>query len=504
MAIRVRSSSQELFQALLDLNPHPTLISQNGIVVKCNQAMGNLYDTSKDSIISTPLSTQLPEKVFAYFFDFLESQGETSPPRPLSCRVQHLSSVWIQYKMQAVRSPEGTYIFTTLKQGQRITQTVHELRNQLSQAHSLSTHLLDRPEEFPKYQGSLHRSLEGALEIAQQHLYARKPTTKQRRQKREHPFNLQLLMRDLKYAFSQHKKVKKEEIAFQTLYTESMMNLHLCGNALLLRQILTNLLRNAFEHTTCRVITLQTHLLEKRSESVLIHFSVSDTGVGIAPEMVEACLRKTPFHGLVVSGNGVGLKMCDDLIQKLGGQLSVESKQDKGSTFSFTLNFTISREEKTEEIATSPLTTKVYQISLQVLIVEDSPSIGMTMKNQIMKNQHSCTHVKSGAAAVTLCQRQVFDLIFMDYDLGAGIDGIETTRQIRLKGLHQPNIIMLTGTPPDDRSRLDRVNIKRVIIKPLPYRILKQILTEVAQECTVAATIEGVASKKFKCFDSAS
>ncbi|MGE5315128.1 MAG: response regulator, partial [Acidobacteriota bacterium] len=116
------------------------------------------------------------------------------------------------------------------------------------------------------------------------------------------------------------------------------------GDALRLRQVITNLLGNAVKFTQKGLIALHVRFVEENAFGVVLNFTISDTGIGIAPEAMKKLFK--PFsqvNGSITrehGGTGLGLTISKRLIELLGGSISVVSRVDKGTIFRFTVTFT--------------------------------------------------------------------------------------------------------------------------------------------------------------------
>jgi two-component system sensor histidine kinase BarA len=115
----------------------------------------------------------------------------------------------------------------------------------------------------------------------------------------------------------------------------------LCGDPLRIHQVLNNLLGNALKFTNEGEIIIRVMLDSQEGQHVVLHISVSDTGIGLSDEhqqqLFSAFSQAEPSHSRQFGGSGLGLTICRQLIQRMGGEITVESELGKGSIFSFTL-----------------------------------------------------------------------------------------------------------------------------------------------------------------------
>ncbi len=220
-------------------------------------------------------------------------------------------------------------------------------------------------------------------------------------------------------------------------------------------QILTNLVANAVKFTRRGGVTV----CVTASPSHL-HFEVSDTGPGMAPEMLSRIFE--PFEqgdGSIArrfGGTGLGLAICRKLASLLGGDVTVESAPGRGSTFRLRLervdavgtHFTAS-----QDAALDPFNPRAD--ALRVLIAEDHPVNRQILTKLLAPLGLNLTLVENGAEAVRAAETQAFDLILMDMQMPI-LSGLEATRQIL--GKSGPNrrtpIVAVTACAFDDEREL--------------------------------------------------
>lgn len=115
----------------------------------------------------------------------------------------------------------------------------------------------------------------------------------------------------------------------------------LVGDSFRLRQVLNNLISNAIKFTHTGSINIEVTVMEQIEEQVRLHFSVSDTGIGIRPEEKERLFQSfsqvDPSITRRYGGTGLGLAICKALVEEMGGTIDVESVEPKGSRFYFTI-----------------------------------------------------------------------------------------------------------------------------------------------------------------------
>lgn len=247
----------------------------------------------------------------------------------------------------------------------------------------------------------------------------------------------------------------------------------LLGDGLRIRQILINLMNNAVKFTEKGSITLSIVKKEEREDDITLDFSVSDTGQGIKEEDLKnlgkafSQVDKTKNYGK--EGTGLGLSISKDFIALMGGKLQVESEYGKGSKFFFTIiQKKIEEREETDREAISFDNEKV-------LIVDDTEINLMVMEELMAPLNLSVTTVTSGDKALDISGKEGFSIIFMDYIM-PNKDGIETTKEIREKGIDTP-IVALTGDSDEETKKafID-AGANDILIKPITQDKIKEIL----------------------------
>ena len=152
----------------------------------------------------------------------------------------------------------------------------------------------------------------------------------------------------------------------------------LFGDQLRLKQILYNLVGNAIKFTSKGEIRVAVKLLERHDDKAQLSFCVSDTGIGIKPEVMEKIFAPFAQADSSVSrrfgGSGLGLSICRRLVQQMGGDITVESREGKGSSFTVTLPFLINSQPIPQQESLTPDRAKSAWEGppLRILLADDS------------------------------------------------------------------------------------------------------------------------------------
>ncbi len=247
---------------------------------------------------------------------------------------------------------------------------------------------------------------------------------------------------------------------------------HLVGDSLRLAQVLTNLVNNAVKFTEKGDVELKVELVKKDADRVKLLFSVRDTGIGMkkeqAMQLFQAFTQADSSTTRKYGGTGLGLSISKSLIELMGGEISVESDEGKGSTFSFTVWLGQSlRERQKWRLIPAELN------GLRTLVVDDNQSAREILTGMLAKFPLEISSAASGMEAVAAVQAadegNPFKLILMDLSMPV-MDGIEATRIIKEKaGLRNvPAVVMVTAYGREElRDRADKAGVDGFLDKPV-------------------------------------
>ena len=260
------------------------------------------------------------------------------------------------------------------------------------------------------------------------------------------------------------------------------------GDATRLTQILTNLVSNAIKFTESGSVRLRVHRLAATSRRVTLRFVVSDTGIGIAPE-VQARLF-APFAQADASitrrfgGTGLGLSIVKRLVNLMGGEVSLDSTPGVGSEFKVMLDFALASPEALARLEATPAAAgQRALLGLRVLVVDDS-DINLDVTKRILELEGAQVRLAgNGQDAFELLQAEprAIDVVLMDVQMPV-LDGHDATRRIRVElALTDLPIIALTaGALSSERQRAAAAGMDDYIIKPFDAQsLVRSILRHV-------------------------
>ena len=245
-------------------------------------------------------------------------------------------------------------------------------------------------------------------------------------------------------------KAKQKHIELSTII-ESNVPRRLVGDSLRLGQILLNLVSNAVKFTEMGDIRVKIELNHQMENLVSLHFSVSDTGIGLSPQQIDRLFQ--PFSQADSSitrkygGTGLGLSICKQLAGLMNSEIQVSSIEGKGSVFSFDLTLSIAPEKLTD--ANSMIkhkdTTSPHYKHQRVLLVEDNEINREVVIELLTSMDLEVMIASNGQEGLELAKNKHFDLILMDIQMPV-MDGITATQHIRAeKSLQSIPIIAMTA-----------------------------------------------------------
>jgi len=257
--------------------------------------------------------------------------------------------------------------------------------------------------------------------------------------------------------------------------------LHLRGDAMRLRQIVTNFLSNAAKFTLQGNITVDVRAQPELDGTARLRIEVVDTGLGIAEHRLDAVFDR--FTQAEVStprkygGSGLGLAICRTLANLMGGEVGVRSRLDAGSTFWVEVRLPIEEERPTELPRGSELAGSLQ--SMRILLAEDN-MVNQRVTTRLLERL-GC-HVESamnGREALELVRRVPFDLVLMDCQMPE-LDGYEATRLLREAPepeLAELPVIALTASAlAGDRQRCIDAGMDDYLTKPIVREALVEAL----------------------------
>ncbi len=246
----------------------------------------------------------------------------------------------------------------------------------------------------------------------------------------------------------------------------------LMGDPTRLRQILVNFTGNAIKFTNKGEVAIFVDLKEETTESVILHFQVKDTGVGIPHEKLETIFESfSQADGSVTrkyGGTGLGLTISKQLVEMMGGQVWVESEVNRGSVFHFTAAFGRRQQSDSE----TPKKRIEDLAGLRIMIIDDNPTNGVIYTEMFSSWGFLAKAYENGEDGLAELSAgfesgQPYHLLFLDAQMpGAG--GFEVAEQLRKKAFRKDlRIILFTSMGMrGDAVRCKELGIDAYLLKP--------------------------------------
>jgi len=259
------------------------------------------------------------------------------------------------------------------------------------------------------------------------------------------------------------------------------------GDPTRLRQILLNLLSNGIKFTETGGVALEVAVrlgsaLDVQGK-IPLHFEVRDTGIGMAENVRERMFQKFSQADSSVTrrfgGTGLGLAICKQLVERMGGEIGVDSQVGKGSTFWFTLAL----ERSSADLAAREAVTGHFQ-NLRALVVDDI-AINLEILGRHLRNfGMRATTISDGRATIAELEHawqrgQPYDIVFID-QMMPEISGDELARRIRAhQFLSDTRLVIASSVGRDFIREADSLKLEAVLEKPVRYQELLDTLVNI-------------------------
>ena len=247
----------------------------------------------------------------------------------------------------------------------------------------------------------------------------------------------------------------------------------LIGDPDRLRRIVLNLVGNAIKFTEHGEVVVQVHLEAASEQDILLHFSVSDTGIGIPIEkqqhIFEAFAQADTSTTRKYGGTGLGLAISAQLCELMNGVMWVESEEGRGSTFHFTAHFGRAKSSAAQPAEVEPVKLR----DLPVLVVDDNSTNRKILEEMIANWRMKPVAAQSGAAAMEALRRAhkdgtPFRLVLLDGHMPE-MDGFEVAARVKQDPqLRGAALILLTSAGrSEDAARARNVGAAAALSKPV-------------------------------------
>lgn len=303
-------------------------------------------------------------------------------------------------------------------------------------------------------------------------------------------YNLVALLNDLVNMVQ--RKAEEKKLTFQ-LDVDPNLPRVLHGDELRIKQVITNILSNAVKYTKEGGVVFAISGREcAEADSIMLHVSVRDTGIGIKEEdlgkLFEAFERIEEKKNRNIEGTGLGMAIAQSFLNMMDSKIQVESEYGKGSVFSFDLKQKVVNREPLGDFDAAFKSylseRKTYQVPFmapraRVLVVDDTEINLKVFVSLLSKTKMQIDTAESGDAGIALFKRNLYDVIFLDHMM-PDKDGIETLQEMRacadIPNQKAPMICLTANAVSEMREMYLEAGFDDYLTKPIDTEKLEDML----------------------------
>jgi len=292
---------------------------------------------------------------------------------------------------------------------------------------------------------------------------------------------------------SAHRQAAAKNLEFDARIDENVPALAK-GDVFRLKQVLLNVLDNAIKFTERGEVRLRVSLAtqDQRSRGFTLLFQVSDTGIGIASDKLETIFESftlgEDYLTKKYGGTGLGLAITKELVDRMGGEVWVESEAGQGSSFFFTIALEMGAARPAEQVTVqaSQQPGQPPLPALRILLVEDEPVSRMFTRRMLHIAGHDVLLAEDGVKALEVLAQNPVDIVLMDLQLPR-LNGLDAARAIRngeVPGLDPqlPLIALTAFAMKQDRERGLEAGLDDYVVKPFDADVLLEAIERAMQQ----------------------
>ena len=247
-----------------------------------------------------------------------------------------------------------------------------------------------------------------------------------------------------------------------------------------IQQVLINLINNAIKFTNIGGVSIIVDQTVGIDDSQIITFYIKDTGVGMRQDEVKRVLSDSELDYDTsmmkdYRGGGIGLSISNQLVKLMGGDLKLETKENEGSTFYFSLQLKKTLSLNADEFEIKP----IFKNKFRVLVAEDNITNQKVIKFLLERQGADCTFAKNGVEALELYKILDFDMVFMDIYM-PDMDGYQATKFIKetdkYRSSKTPIVAVSASAFEDDILNARLAGIDDFLAKPIEVDQLKALI----------------------------
>ncbi|MBN2595891.1 MAG: PAS domain S-box protein [Marinifilaceae bacterium] len=286
------------------------------------------------------------------------------------------------------------------------------------------------------------------------------------------------VMEELYSFFSPEANKKGLSLILEPSHSNGQLSVMIDSNKL--HGILTNLIKNAIKYTEKGTIIFGYSLKDE-----LIKFFIKDTGIGIPKDRLHAIFNRFEqadvADKMALEGSGLGLAISKAYAKMLGGDIFVESIEDKGSIFTFTLPINKKVKKQTEKVFEN-FADETRMENLSLLVVEDDNISSLLLKSTLSRLFKEIIFVDNGKDAIETCRNnKEIDLVLMDIKMPI-MNGYDATTEIRKFNKDLLIIAQTAYALRGDKEKAMLAGCNNYILKPIKIDELRQMITKYAKQ----------------------
>ena len=264
----------------------------------------------------------------------------------------------------------------------------------------------------------------------------------------------------------------------------------LWGDEIRIKQIIINLLNNAVKYTSTGTVRLEIQSENAGDNRIELIICVSDTGMGIRQEVIptlfDAFKRADQERNRYIEGTGLGLSIVKQLVDLMGGEVSVDSVYGEGSTFTVQLvqrvvdPREVGKIDVTDREIMQPKFNNMFTAPEASLLIVDDSKMNLIVEEKLLRGtQIMVDTAVSGADALELTRKKRYDVILMDHFMPK-MDGLECFEKIRSqvdgKCTDIPVVVLTANAEAENREVYEKAGFDGYIIKPVSGSTLREAL----------------------------
>jgi PAS domain S-box-containing protein len=243
----------------------------------------------------------------------------------------------------------------------------------------------------------------------------------------------------------------------------------LIGDPFRINQVILNILGNAIKFTEKGLVTIDCRLLKEESEIQQICIEIKDTGIGISEEFVVNLFDKFAQEDETITrkygGTGLGMSISKDLVERMGGSLTVKSQKNIGTSFGVIFNLPIGELSVSDSTAYVPISSKALK-GKRILLAEDNEMNRLLASTLLAHYGLLVDEAEDGKVAIEMIQSRLYDLVLMDLQMPE-MDGLMATKTIREHlALSLPIIALTANACKEEESRCYAAGMDDFVSKP--------------------------------------